>query len=192
MARLNTATLDQHFDSALHRVRAVFESDRRVLPGFECVADGEIFQISTIWPDRSQRDAACSALRECFRRRGVKRYVFASEGWVGKTAGLSPTDDPARGECVYVIAVERNGPRRCAVAEIMRYGETATLGRWEVKGDVPQSWLLELLEEGHSDRSPKVEPPPVAKFRRLIFKICWISTPSKQPNFGTRSRSVPS
>ena len=25
----------------------------------------------------------------CFRRRGVKRYVFASEGWTGKTPKLS-------------------------------------------------------------------------------------------------------
>jgi hypothetical protein len=162
LARLHIATLDQHFDGVLRRVRANFEQTGEVPPGFECVADGEIFQISTIWPDRSQRDAACSALRECFRRRGVTSYVFASEGWVGKTPGLSPTDDPARGECVHVIAVERNGPRRCAVAEIMRYGETATLGPWQMSAD-QQGWLMELLEEGHSDRSPKAEPPPVER-----------------------------
>jgi hypothetical protein len=89
----------------------------------------------------------------------VNRYVFASEGWVGKTPGLRLTDDPDRGECVQVIAVERKGPRRYARAEITRNGEAATLGPWEVKGDVPQSWLFELLEEGHSDRSPEAEPP---------------------------------
>jgi hypothetical protein len=56
--------------------------------------------------------AACAALRDSFRRRGVNRYLFASEGWVGKTPGFLPADDPSRGECVQVIVVERNGPRR--------------------------------------------------------------------------------
>jgi hypothetical protein len=77
---------------------------------------------------------------------------------MGDTPGLSPTDDPGRGECVQVIAVERNGPRRAAVAEIIRHGETATLGPWNVAFD-QKGWLVELLEEGHSDREPKEEPP---------------------------------
>ena len=66
---------------------------------------------------------------------------------------------------VQVIAVERNGRRRYAFAEIMRHGGTATLGPWQVNGDgdVPQGWLLELLEEGHSDRALKAEPPPVGE-----------------------------
>src|SRR4029077_3098883 len=71
---------------------------------------------------------------------------------------------------VQVIAVERNGPRRYAFADIIRNGETATLGRWEVPSDVPQSWLLELLEEGHSDRSPKAEPPPLGKISMSDFQ----------------------
>jgi len=160
LARLNIATLDQHFDGVLRRARAVFERTGEIHPGFECVADGEIFQIPTIWQDRRQRALACSALRECFRRRGVKRYVFASELWTGTTPGLAPTDDPNRGESIQVIAVERNGPRRRAVAKIIRNGSTATLGPWEMSSDVAQSWLFELLEEGHSDRSSKAEPPP--------------------------------
>jgi hypothetical protein len=162
LARLNIATLDQHFDDVLRRVRALFAQTGEIPPGFECVVDGEIFQISTIWSEPSQRGAACSALRECFRRRGVKRYVFATEAWTGKTPGLAPTDDPNRGELVQVIAVERNGPRRCAVAEIMRYGETATLGPWHVSA-AQRGWLMELLEEGHSDRLSKAEPPPVER-----------------------------
>jgi len=55
--------------------------------------------------------------------------VFASEAWVGKTPGLLPADDPDRGESVQVIAVERNGPRRYAFAEITRNGEMARSGR---------------------------------------------------------------
>jgi hypothetical protein len=93
----------------------------------------------------------------------VNRYLFASECWVGKTPGLRPADDPDRGESVQVLAVERNGRRRCAFAEIARNERTATLGPWQVNDDVPPSWLLELLEEGHSDRAVKAEPPPVGR-----------------------------
>ena len=110
VARLNTATLDQHFDDVLRRARAAFERTGEIRPGFECVADGESFDVPAHWPDRSAEAAACAALRDSFRRRGVNRYVFASEGWVGKTPGLRLTDDPDRGECVQVIAVERKGP----------------------------------------------------------------------------------
>ena len=53
-------------------------------------------------------------------------------------------------------------------------------------GDVPRSWVLELLEEGYSDRSPKAEPPPVGKISMADFQDLWITIPSKQPHFGTR------
>src|SRR5262249_7443359 len=158
LAKLKTATLDQHFDDRLRRVRTEFERTGGIDPEFECVTDKEIFQVFLgNWPDRHAKAAPYAALRDSFRRRGVNRYVFASEGWVGKTPGLRPTDDPARGECVQVLAVGRNGLRRYAVAEIMRNGETATLGAWVPKSHVPSGWLLELLEEGHSDRAPAVE-----------------------------------
>ena len=152
----------------LRRVRAEFERTGEIYPGFECLTDGESFRVPANWPDRSEKAAACSALRECFRRRGVKRYVFVSESWM-KTPGLAPTDDPNREELVQVIAVERDGPRRWAVAEIMRNGETATLGPW-VPGDVARGWVLELLEEGYSDRSPKAEPPPVGEISMADFQ----------------------
>src|SRR6516165_1443778 len=35
------------------------------------------------------RAALCAVLRDSFRRRGVNRYLFASEGWVGKAQRLS-------------------------------------------------------------------------------------------------------
>jgi hypothetical protein len=161
--KLKTATLDQHFDSTVRRVRTEFERTGRIGCEFECVTDGEIFQVPANWPDRHAKAAACAALRDSFRRRKVNRYVFAGEGWVGRTPGLLPTDDPDRGECVQVIAVERNGPRRCASAEITRNGETATLGPWEMSSEAPSSWLLELLGDGYSDRSPKSEPPPLER-----------------------------
>jgi hypothetical protein len=168
--KLAKFTLDQHLNDMLRRVRAEFELTGEVLARFECVTDGESFHVPANWPDRSARAAACAALRDSFRRRGVNRYVFASEGWVGKTPGLRPADDPARGECVQVIAVERNGPRRFAIAEITRNGDTATLGPWEVNGDVPQSWLFELLEDGYSDRAPKPELPPVGRMSTPDFQ----------------------
>src|SRR6516164_4139204 len=127
------ATLDEHLDETLRRVRAEFERTGKIDPEFMCLTDAESFDVPANWPDRSAKAAACAALRDSFRRRGVNRYLFASEGWVGKTPGLIPADDPDRGECVQVIAVERNGSRRYAFAEITRNGGTATLGPWPVK-----------------------------------------------------------
>jgi hypothetical protein len=170
LRKLKTATLGHHLDDILRRVRAEFERTGEIQPRFECVTDGESFQVPANWPDRSAKAAACAALRESFRRRGVNRYVLACEAWVGKTPDLAPADDPNRGESAQVIVVERNGPRRYAFAQITRNGETATLGPWEVSSEVPQGWLLELLEDGYSDRSPKAEPPPVARISKPDFQ----------------------
>src|SRR6516225_6422361 len=145
LAQLNTATLDQHFDDRLHRVRTEFERTGGIDPEFECVTDGESFQVPAYWPDRGAKAQVCAALRDSFRRRKVNRYVFASEAWVGKTPGLLPSDDPDRTERVQVIAVERNGPRRYAFAEITRNGGTAILGQWEVTGDIPPGWLFRIV-----------------------------------------------
>ena len=72
-----------------------------------------------------------------------------------------------------VLAVERSGARKLAFAEITRTERMTTLGPWDVKGeaDIPQSWLLELLEEGHSDRAAKVEPPPVGRLSKSDFQV---------------------
>jgi hypothetical protein len=48
LARLNTATLDQHFDEVLRRVRAEFERTGGIDPEFECVTDGESFHVPRI------------------------------------------------------------------------------------------------------------------------------------------------
>jgi hypothetical protein len=178
-----TATLDQHFDETLRRIRAEFERTGEIHSRFKCVTDAESFDVPVNWPDRSAQAAACAALRDSFRRRGVNRYLFASECWVGKTPGLVPADDPDRSECVQVIAVERNGPRKFALAEITRNGGTATLGPWEVKGDVPPGWLLELLEEGHSDRSVKAEPPPLDRISTPDFQALADQHPEQVAEF---------
>jgi hypothetical protein len=109
---LKSSTLDQHLDETLRRVRAEFERNGGIHPGFECMTDAESFGVPVNWPDHMAKGAACAALRDCFRRRGVNRYLFAGECWVGKTPGLRPADDPDRGESVQVLAVERNGLRR--------------------------------------------------------------------------------
>src|SRR5262249_47786859 len=116
------------------------------------------------------KGAQTGGLRNRFRRRGVNRFLSAGEFWGGKTPGMLPADDPDHGEGVQVLAVERNGLRRYAVAEIMRNGETATLGPWVLKSDVPSGWLLELLEEGHSDRAPVVEPRPLERISASDFQ----------------------
>jgi hypothetical protein len=183
LARLKTATLDQHLDDMLGRVRAEFARTGKIHHVFECVTDREIFHVPANWPDRSARAAACAALRDSFRRREVNRYVFAFEAWAGKTPGLRPTDDPDRGEAVQVIAVERNGPPIYAFAEITRNGEAATLGPWEMTGDVPQSWLCELLEDGHSDRALRAEPPLVGRMSRLDFQDLADQHPEQAADF---------
>src|SRR5215472_13371755 len=90
LAQLNTATLDQHFVDALRRVRAEFERTGEMHAGFECVTDGESFQVPAYWPDRGANAQAYAALRDSFRRRKVNRYVFASEGWVAKLLPFVP------------------------------------------------------------------------------------------------------
>src|SRR5262245_66046702 len=104
LAQLNTATLDQHFDDRLHRVRTEFERTGGIDPEFECVTDGEIFQVLGNGPDRNAKVAAYAGLRDSFRRRGGNRYVLASECWWGKPPGLRPTDDPDRVEATAVLA----------------------------------------------------------------------------------------
>jgi hypothetical protein len=183
VAKLKTATLDQHFDDTLRRVRIEFERTGGIDPVFECVTDREAFHVLANWRDRRAKTTAYAALRDSFRRRGVNRYVFASEAWVGKTPGLLPADDPDHGECVQVLAVERNGTRRCALAEIRRNGETATLGPWEVKSDVPAGWLLELLEEGHSDRTPVAEPPLLGRISPPDFQHLAGRNPAQAAEF---------
>jgi hypothetical protein len=170
LAKSKSITLDQHLDDTLHRVRAEFERTGEIHPGFECVTDGESFRVPANWPDRSEKAAACAALRDSFRRRGVNRYLFASEVWVS-TPGL-PADDPDRGERVQVIAVERNGSRRYAFAEITRNGETATLGPWEVTGDVPAKLVVRIV--GGRPFRPSTQGRAAAggeNVDALIFKI---------------------
>jgi hypothetical protein len=169
-SKLKSSTLDQHFEETLRRVRAEFERTGEIHSRFECLTNTESFDVPVHWPDRSAKAALCAALRDSFRRREVKRYLFASECWVGKTSGLRPADDPDRGESVQVIAVQRNGLRRYAFAEIVRTGGSATLGPWQVNVDVPQGWVLELLDESHSDRAVKAEPPPVARLSTSDFQ----------------------
>ncbi|MGA6962838.1 MAG: hypothetical protein WBZ51_04275 [Xanthobacteraceae bacterium] len=166
---MKATTFDQHFEETLHRVRTEFERTGELHPTFECLTDRERFHVPAGWPDGGKA-AACIALKDCFRRRGVKRYVFTSEAWASKTPGLAPADDPDPDECGLVLAVERNGPRRYASAEITRNGATATLGPWQIDSEVPPSWLAELLEDGYSDRSRKSEPPALGELSKADFQ----------------------
>ena len=67
--KLAKFTLDQHLNDMLRRVRGEFDRTGQVLARFECVTDGESFQLPANWPDRSAKGAACAALRDSFRRR---------------------------------------------------------------------------------------------------------------------------
>jgi len=161
-ANLNAATLDQHLDETLRRLRAEFERTGAIHSRFECVTDAESFEVPAHWPDHNAKGAACAALRDTFRRRGVNRYIFASEVWVGKSLGLRPTDDPDRGEGVQVVAVERNGPRRYAFAEITRNGGGArAVGRERRRfarlvAGVVRGWLFRPITHGRAAASSRI------------------------------------
>jgi len=179
---LKSATLDQHFEETLRRVRTEFERAGELHPTFECLTDRERFHVPAGWPDGGKA-AACIVLKDCFRRRGVNQYVFTSEGWASKTPGLLPSDDPDRDESVQVLAVERNGPRRYASAEITRNGQTTQLGPWQVSSDVPKSWLAELLDEGYSDRSRKAEPPALGELSEPDLQALRSQHPKQASDF---------
>src|SRR5215475_13738210 len=66
LVTLNTATLDQHLNDMLCRVRAEFERTGEIQSGFECVTDDESFHVPANWPTRSAKAAACAALRQAF------------------------------------------------------------------------------------------------------------------------------
>src|SRR5262250_424921 len=87
---LKAATLDQHFEEMLRRVRAEFEHTGQLCPVFECLTDRETFHVPANWPNRNAKAKACMALKDCFRRRGVNRYVFTTEGWVEKPPASFP------------------------------------------------------------------------------------------------------
>jgi hypothetical protein len=190
--QLKAATLDEHLQDALRRIRAEFERTGALYPSFECLTDCERFHVPAGWPDGSARAAACSALKDCFRRRGVKRYVFTSECWASKTPGLLPADDPDRNESVQVLAVERNGSRRYASAEITRDDQTAMLRPWQVSCDVPQSWLAELLDKGIPIDHAKPSRRRWENFQNLISRPCARSIRDKHLTFKIHSRSTPS
>ena len=65
----------------------------------------------------------------------------------------------------------------------MRNGETATLGPWVLKSDVPPGWLLELLEEGHSDRAPAIEPRPLERISAADFQHLAGRNPAQAAEF---------
>jgi len=166
--KLKNMTLEEHLKDVLGRVRAEFEKTGEVGAAFECVAEnGELITIPIAWKSSEEKYASFGPLKDTFRRRGVRRYVFMNEVWQSKSKNKdfkgAPRDDPNRTEAVMVSGVERNGPRKEFVADIKRQGTKATLGPWEtIDRSDPESssswWGLELMEEGYSDR-PKVAEP---------------------------------
>ncbi len=47
---LKSATLDQHFEETLRRVRTEFERAGELHPTFECLTDRERFHVPAGWP----------------------------------------------------------------------------------------------------------------------------------------------
>jgi hypothetical protein len=161
----NRGTFDHHFEDMLRRVRTEFECTEIVKEGFEYVTENGVVELIAEWSslaEQGQLDRTAElnvSLRDSFRRCGVKRYVVAGGGWVCEKPTAHPEDDGS-GEWIQVLAIERNGPRKYAHAEIMYEDGSVTLGPWQVSDDVPQCPLSELLQEGYPDQVPTVASPP--------------------------------
>ena len=177
----NADTLDQHFEQTLRRVRTELESGEMTELEFECVTKDETFHviIEGLLDDQKKR-VAYSALRDCFRRRGVSRYVFTGRALSTKTPAHGLMINPLeRAEWVDVIAVERNGVWKYAYAEITRNGGAVTVGPWKVSeylrmgnwsDDRPvEAWLLDLLEQSYFDEAPRLERPWAKNLSKVQF-----------------------
>ena len=139
-------TLDHHFASALRDVRVAFDLNRYICAQFRCVTATGVFSIPAIWNDPNERAVAPAALRETFRRRGVRYYIFVSECWASEDPVVHPSEAADRTEHVQVFGAER-GACKYAMAEITRNEETATLGPWIITAEAQEGWLSELLED---------------------------------------------
>jgi hypothetical protein len=164
-------TLDEHFEYTLGDVRRQLESGQLSDLEFECVTKDGTFDVTIedgLLNDPKNR-VAVSALRDCFRRRRVSRYVVT-----GRALMINP---PERAEWAHVIAVERNGVWKYAYAEITRDGGAVTVGPWKLSeyprmgngsDDRPtEAWLLDLLEQSDSDKASKLEVPWVRKLPKV-------------------------
>jgi hypothetical protein len=177
-AKLEKASLEEHFNDALRRIRAELVHTGEVRTRFECVSPDGLFVIKELWHNAAEKRAAYGVLRDAFRRRGVSRYIFTAEGRVTGTEEFN---------LVTVFAVER-GRRKFAKADIIRDEARTTLGPWEIDDHAGEGWLTELLEEGHSDRPPKVEEPTLPHFTASDLRDIADGTRGAQRSCGTGTR----
>jgi hypothetical protein len=159
--RRTVGTLDEHFEYTLGNVRRQLEGGELSDLEFECVTKDGTFDViieDGLLNDPKMR-VADSALRDCFRRRGVSRYVVTGRALM--------TDPPERAEWAHVIAVEGNGAWKHAYAEITCDGGAVTVGPWKLS-EYPrmgnwsddrqtEAWLLDLLEQSDSDEASILE-----------------------------------
>ena len=85
-------------------------------------AGGEILCLLVPWGSDIEREQMLKAVREVFRERTVISYLHISEAWRGHNAGLQPSKDPEREECLMIVGVDFAGERVARSFTIKRHG----------------------------------------------------------------------
>lgn len=113
-------TLDQIFDHGKQTAEHLFKAQGGIHPMWICeAANGQIIPICIEMPERTEREALASALKDTFKRHDVQRYVAVIEAWAVETAEEtkdlvrgykgSLKDHPDRREVLFVTAEDVNG-----------------------------------------------------------------------------------
>src|SRR6266536_3170423 len=162
LRRLPELSLEEHAMDLRVRVASEFRRTGRVIHRFEAVTEkGDVFHVDAGWHNDHERAMFPNSLKDAFRRRGVQRYLFATESWRGSgKTDIRPSADPDRTEHVDIIAVER-GSRLFHSAEIKR--ADGVIGDWTTCDEF-KGWLGELLDDVDSDGGDEQPSADVTRF----------------------------
>jgi hypothetical protein len=111
--------LQELFDIAATNAARIFNDsdDHEVLPMWHAVqGNGEHVLIATPWQDDTEKQIAVEMLRDLFREKQVKRFVFIVEAWIARVKsmreveeGPPPSKHPDRREVLMITAEDRSG-----------------------------------------------------------------------------------
>lgn len=108
--------------------------------------DGVVMPAMLLWDHPSERAAMIDQLRAEFAKRGVDRFVAATEMWMVKVpvsmdtkiidqkallGGVQPRDHKDRVECILVHAEDKSGRAIIGQYSIIRDGKTGRLGDFD-------------------------------------------------------------
>ncbi len=124
-----TTTLEELMDKAYDFQSGLINGSQ---PGDSSIAtfvaenqNGELFMYGTPFDGDKSKQALIRFLRAEFKKRGIVRYVLATEAWMSVREkneipnSLPPSEDPLRRDVLMIIGVEKNGKTVCRSAKIV-------------------------------------------------------------------------